>query len=157
MITIRPARFEDSPILFRWRNDPQTRAASGTRDELDWPDHDAWVARALADDHRRLYIAERDDDGSIVPVGMCRFDLSVRGDEAEISINLNPAERGKGLGGAILAAGIAAFRADVRPVNALRATIRPENRASVRLFERSGFERSGGDGEFDYYARAVSA
>ena len=57
----------------------------------------------------------------------------VRGAETEVSINLNPAMRGRGLGRELLAKALAGER------SAVLAMIRPENLASIRLFEGAGF------------------
>ena len=74
-----------------------------------------------------------------------RFD---RGDETEVSINVNPFHRSKGYGYSLLVQATAGVRGDVW------AEIIAENTASRRLFERVGFERQGADeGRLRYLRR----
>jgi len=87
-------------------------------------------------------------------VAVCRFDLTTDG-SAEVSINLNPAYRGKGLSRSVLEAAIATFENEVDDSPELTATIRPANSASIRIFTSAGFTFSGTDdgGEFNHYVR----
>lgn len=133
----RPATMADGEALLAWRNDPATRAAAINTGEVGRNEHFAWLARALADPGRRLLMAE-EEDGAVF--GMLRFD---RRDGAwEVSINLAPSARGRGMGGRVLAKGIACFLAETGPV-LLLATVREENQASRRIFERCGFRLTG--------------
>jgi RimJ/RimL family protein N-acetyltransferase len=135
-ITVRRAREGDSELLFNWRNDPVTRAASLSTAVVDPVEHDRWFRASLADPGRFLYVVVT--TGTIPdPIGMCRFDAGRL--SAEVSINLNPAFRGKGLSGAVLAEAIATFRAEVRSHVTLTAVIRSTNEPSIRLFEGAGF------------------
>jgi L-amino acid N-acyltransferase YncA len=84
---------------------------------------------------------------------MVRFDLADDQKTAEVSINLNPGWRGHGVGEATLLAGLAALRSERGAMPELVAIIRPENTASVRLFERAGFVLARTTGEFAYFRR----
>lgn len=135
---LRPARPDDARDVWVWRNDPLARAMSLNTDEVSWSTHEAWFARAIQDTARRLLIGERDGQ----KVGMVRFDF---GEVTEVSISLDPARRGQGLGFALLEAGVAQTTGD------LYASIREENLASRRIFERAGFmlcSESGGVGRY---------
>lgn len=92
--------------------------------------HAAWFGRSIADPNTRLLIGETPDGKA----GMVRID---RGAETEVSINLNPAFRGRGLSLPLLMAALADETGE------LTAYIRPENRPSLRLFARAGFLRTG--------------
>jgi UDP-2,4-diacetamido-2,4,6-trideoxy-beta-L-altropyranose hydrolase len=96
-VTVRPATAADALAVLAWRNDPHTRAMSRDQDEVDTAAHVAWFAAALADPRRTLLIGEADGEA----IGMVRLD---HGDEPEVSINLNPAHRGRGLSAPLLAA-----------------------------------------------------
>lgn len=139
MVTVRPAGEQDSLDLLAWRNDPVTRAASIDSHPVSRAAHEAWFARVLADPHRVLYIG--DDSGT--SIGMVRFDAAEDGRGAEISINVAPAARGRGLGHELLLAAISRYREAVAP-RMLRARIRPGNAASLRLFRGAGFSTLGG-------------
>lgn len=141
-VSIRRATSEDSSDLFRWRNDPATREASLNQEPVGWEEHERWYASALASADRRIYLAIGELDGATVALGMCRFDRESDGDY-EVSINLDPRARGRGLARGILEASIESLRREVGPVG-LRATIRDVNLPSARTFLAAGFalERS---------------
>jgi RimJ/RimL family protein N-acetyltransferase len=140
MISVRPATVSDAEILFEWRTDLQTRAASVATGELLWQEHAAWLAAALADNRRYLYVAENDSIQPDARVGVCRFDLDLEMTVAEVSINTSPTVRGQGMSKSILEAAMARFQADLGQTP-LTATIRPNNIASIRIFEACGFTR----------------
>jgi RimJ/RimL family protein N-acetyltransferase len=125
---LRRAAAADSLDLWRWRNDPVTRAMSRNAEAVELAGHEAWFRRALADPALTLFIGEV----AAGPVGMVRFD---HGPETEVSINLNPAFRGQGLSHALLMAGLA------KVGGVVYAEIKDENAPSRRLFERAGFRR----------------
>src|SRR5262245_61365913 len=97
-IRLRPARADDSESVWRWRNDPDTRRASRDTDEVSRSDHERWYAAALSDPKRSNLMAEVGGKAC----GVVRFDLEEHA-LAEISINLSPEFRGRGLGQRILA------------------------------------------------------
>ena len=151
MIIIRPATAEDSSDLFTWRNDEQTRFASVSQSKIERADHDVWFTKSLTNGKRRIYIAElAGESNTALSVGMCRFDLEPDLAVAEVSINLNPGFRGRGLAGSVLRAAIERFRVEYSGVR-LEATIRLDNAASDRIFTSSGFSREFADAVFGYY------
>ena len=137
---LRPATADDAMDVWRWRNDPLTRAMSRTQDEIDPASHVAWFERALHDEDRTLLIGEADGE----KVGMVRID---RAEETEVSINVNPAHRSRGYGYALLSQALALASGDVV------AEIREDNLASQRLFERVGFELQTSRDGFRRYRR----
>lgn len=124
---IRRATLDDALDVLIWRNDPLTRAMSRTQDEVEQQAHLAWFSRALDDGASTLLIGE----GGGEKIGMVRFD---HGAATEVSININPLCRGRGLGHELLAEALTWATGD------LWAVIKDENLASRRLFERAGFE-----------------
>ena len=153
-ITIRLAVVEDSPLLYAWRNDPASRAASSSTREVPWNEHEAWLARVLESGDHRLYLAELADPGAgDTAVGTVRFDVRPDGASADVSINLNPDFRGMGLGLPVLSAAIATFDESGDEPLALHAVIRPANDASIRLFAATGFVPAGEDGTMLHFWR----
>lgn len=148
MLRIRRAIESDKRDLWAWRNDPASVAASSSSSAVPWPAHSAWFDSMLGDSSRILYIGELDSGEK---VGMCRFDLDEAGSSAEISINLNPAHRGKKLSPPLLTNSIQAFRKEFGELP-LTATIRADNAASIRLFAAAGFRQTGTDDVFGKYA-----
>lgn len=130
-LRLRPATAGDAEALFDWRNDEATRAVSRDQGPLDWERHVAWLDSVLADLARRLFV------GMIGPraVGVIRFDRT-GADEAEVSLYLDPALHGLGLGEHLLRAGEAAAGAGT-----IAATVLEGNHASQRLFARCGYRQ----------------
>ncbi|GAA5159621.1 GNAT family N-acetyltransferase [Viridibacterium curvum] len=128
-LSLRPATTADAEALLRWRNDPQTRAASHTPDLVPAEQHMSWFATVLADPQRRLWIAELADGQT---VGSIRADWT--GGEYLLSWMLAPEARGKGLGTSLLQAAV-----KMLPGQIMRAEIKDENVASWRMAEAAGF------------------
>jgi RimJ/RimL family protein N-acetyltransferase len=123
----------DSKLIWEWRNDPLTRQMSRTTDPIAWETHAAWYAGTDS----RILMAFVDGE----PAAMLRFDL-IEPDHAEININLKPEVRGKGLGEPILVAGCT-YGFDTLGLVRIRAEVKPENLASIKIFERAGFVPEG--------------
>jgi RimJ/RimL family protein N-acetyltransferase len=145
LVIIR-ATADDSTAIFEWRNDGVTRAASASQEYVPWGDHERWFADILVDPTRFLYVAW--DGGE--RVGLCRFDKDAQVATAEVSINLNPAYRGRGYAARILGAAIERYRADSGTALRLTATIRPENVASLRTFAALGFVAASSEPGLDH-------
>jgi ribosomal protein S18 acetylase RimI-like enzyme len=138
---LRNATEADALDVWAWRQDPLTRAMSRSAEAVELASHMAWFAKALADPARMLLIGEADGE----KVGMVRFD---RGEVTEVSINVNPQHRGRGLGFTLLSEALNRVEGDVW------AEVKDENLASRRLFERAGFELHDAAGGFRRYRRA---
>jgi RimJ/RimL family protein N-acetyltransferase len=133
-IIIRTALQADSERLLAWRNDPVTRAASRNSEVVAIAAHERWLQGVLTAPDRELLVGESSGD----PVGQVRFDR-LGGERWEISVTVAPHARGRGLGRALVAAGVEwlwAARPDARVVEAL---VREGNERSLRVFEGCGF------------------
>ncbi len=132
-VGLRRATMDDAAVLHRWRNDPAVRAVSHVTDDIPWDSHVRWLEASLARDDRHVLVAERRGRA----LGTIRFD--VEGAVATVSIAVEPALQGSGLGPAVLDAGERwLFQHDPR-VQRIRAEIRPGNEASVRAFLAAGY------------------
>jgi RimJ/RimL family protein N-acetyltransferase len=145
-LTIRRAVEADSKDIWQWRNDPTTKANSINSDDVSWENHCVWYQKSLQNPDRFLYIGIDPTDQKI---GMCRFDIS--GDEAEVSINLNPAFRNQKLSEPLLISSIRQFYKSSNIV--LLATIKHFNIASQQCFKKTGFTHISEDSEYKYYQR----
>ena len=143
-VDLRRATMDDAALLHRWRNDPSVRAVSHTTDEIPWEGHVRWLRASLERDDRHVLVAVRRGH----PVGTLRLDVA--GDCATVSIAVDPALHGSGLGPAILDAGERWIHDHDPRAHRLRAEIRPGNEASVRAFLAAGY--LGGP---DTYERAI--
>ena len=141
-VIIRRAAPDDALDVLAWRNDPLSRAMSRTQTLIEEAGHVAWFTKAIEDPHRALLVGELDGR----KIGMVRFDYAK---ETQVSININPVFRGRGLGYELLAGALA-----YAPSGPIVAGIRNENLASRRLFERAGFLVEGAaDGLLRYVRR----
>lgn len=131
VIHIRPARTEDARMLWMWRNNPEVRAASLSTEVIPYESHLVWFTASMADASRDILIAEQDSH----PIGMVRFDTD--GEVADINILLDPQARSRGLAKLVLSDAIAFSSIDS---SRLRATVKAENVASIRLFQALEFQ-----------------
>ena len=123
---------DDAERLLAWRNDPVTREMSVNESEIAPHEHTEWLRKVLDSAEHVLLVAE--EDGG--PVATVRLDrLGAR--EAEVSVTVAPASRGRRLATAVLAQAesVAQERGDVHLV----ARIKPTNHASVRAFKKAGY------------------
>ena len=137
---------EDANLLWRWANDPVTRANAFSRAPIPYAAHLAWLARRLRSEATRIWIFS--DGGP--PVGQVRVDRV--GAAGQIDICVAPEHRGRGYGRAMLTEAVGTMRkewgAAVRP----QAHVLDRNPASLSLFRGCGFrtvgrvERSAGRG-----------
>lgn len=134
-IEVRSVVQADSEGLWNWRNDLETLSNSLSSDRVNWEDHCVWFEKSLNDNNRHIFIGEA--AGSEGPIGMVRFDLGDGGKTSEVSINLNPAWRGRGYSVPLLSKAIQIY-ADIHHC-VLTAQIKPANIPSIKCFERCGF------------------
>jgi len=134
-IQIRRATIDDSQSIFDWRNDKNSRPMFFNEQVITMGDHIKWFESALADTNRKLFIGEIFDE----KIGVCRFDLDKNEFWAEVSINMNPESRGRGLGKIFLLKCIE-YYLESNTYN-LVARIKPKNHASLKVFNNVGFEQ----------------
>jgi spore coat polysaccharide biosynthesis protein SpsF len=132
---------DDADLLLTWANDPTTRSAGFHPDAIDPATHRAWLAARLASSVTRLFIGNDSDD----PIGQVRFEHDEDG-LVEVGVSVAPDARGRGHGRALVETGVAAVLADAgERVRGFVARIRPDNAASIALFEAAGFRAHGPD------------
>lgn len=136
-LSTRPARITDAEMMYRWRNDHATRAVSGNSAEIALPQHTQWLRTALEDSSRMVLIGHVGD----VQVGVVRVDIA--GNEALVSIYLDPGLHGLGLGTALLASGEVAAAQRLPEGATFVADVLNHNPVSRRLFESSGYRFDG--------------
>ncbi|HEX5450784.1 MAG TPA: UDP-2,4-diacetamido-2,4,6-trideoxy-beta-L-altropyranose hydrolase [Candidatus Limnocylindrales bacterium] len=141
-VRIRSAQPSDEDLLWRWANDPQTRANSLTTEAIPLATHRRWFRERLTGPDCILLIGEN----GAGPIGQVRFDLSGR--EATVSISVARGHRGGGIGDVLLASAVRELAAGDR-ADTIRAVVRPGNRASIELFARAGFAASRINGRTD--------
>lgn len=140
-LNIRNASIDDATDIFEWRNDPLSIAMSIKNEEVIFQEHEKWFFKSLKNRNRELFIGVLDDE----KVGICRFDYDVKDQISEVSINLNPLQRGKGLATKLLLKSIVKYRENYN-VN-LKATIKKTNIASMKIFQKCNFHEISSDSD----------
>ncbi len=137
-LRLRPAQLDDSRSLWEWANDPAVRAASFSSALISWESHVAWFAEKLAQGRSLILIAE---DDSPTPCGQIRFDVRADGDW-EVDVTVAATMRGRGLAGRLIRLGIQVLRKEHHDAR-VHAFVKPVNEASLKAFEKAGFNRIG--------------
>jgi sialic acid synthase SpsE/L-amino acid N-acyltransferase YncA len=129
---------EHARLIMDWRNDPVTLSMSYHREPKVWESF--WA------EYRLVYLNESPQPVFLLDngerVGFLRFRRTdhpqgLSGKTIDISINLAPDRRGRGLGGAALAAASTYLLG--HGIDTVCAEVRQENTASYRTFVRAGF------------------
>jgi RimJ/RimL family protein N-acetyltransferase len=130
---IKVADFEDIYDIFEWRNDPLTLAMFINENKVSWKEHEEWFKNMLENSTKKLYIGTIDNQ----KIGICRFDYDKFSTSSEISINMNPLMRGKKISFQFLNEAIKKYK----EINnsTLKATVKRENFASIKIFKKSAF------------------
>jgi len=145
-ITLRSATPEDSRRVWGIRADPAT-AAFSPRFDTAFEASDAWFRRKYfsgADNHCFVLVT-RDEH----VIGYCRYDHDAEAGHYVVSVAVDPAYCGRGLGSRLLSESWAALAPDKKVL----AAIRRDNAASLRLFEKNGYTRVREDADNFYLER----
>jgi len=135
---IRAATFEDSMILFAWRNHESTRAMSMNPSLIKRETHEKWLRETIEGQERHLLVAMV---GGLA-VGAIRFD-DLTPAEVEVSLYLDPELHGLGLGRAMLGAGEKYVSNRKSSGTRIVARVLTSNVASQKLFAAAGFHPIG--------------
>ncbi len=134
---LRKITTEDCDLIFAWANDPLTRRMSFNNTPIPYEDHVSWFRKKLYDNDCYHYILMH--EGS--PAGSLRLERSSR-NIYEISYNIAPEFRGRGLGSLILSLAAEKARQDIPGITGLRGEVKKENTASCRCFLKNGYRET---------------
>jgi UDP-2,4-diacetamido-2,4,6-trideoxy-beta-L-altropyranose hydrolase len=142
-IALRAATMADAEAVWSWRRAVAQRFfRAGETPPL--VDHLEWFARALGDPGRQLLIAVG-AEGEVV--GHLRLDRDPkRAGTAALSILVDPASRGRGIGRAMLLAADGAARA--AGLTRIEAEVHEDNGPSLAAFRAIGYEEEGTSGDY---------
>lgn len=133
-VQLRQARPEDARLVWPWRNAASTRRHFFDPSPVELDDHLRWWSTSLQDTRRALLIGHR----AGLPCGVLRFDFQQSG-SAVVSLYLDPAMTGQGLGRALMIAGMAWLRQNHPGTQTVSAEILAANEASRKMFQSAGF------------------
>ncbi len=132
-LQVRRAAPADAGLYFDWANDPAVRANAIDPAPIQWPGHQVWFERRLADSDAYLYLFA--EAGQYV--GQVRIEFT--GDKGLIDYSVAAERRGQGLGRALLRRALTELRRERPGAWRLRAEVKTTNPASARVFERLDF------------------
>ena len=131
-LQIRKAVLTDVDLLYRWTNDELVRKQSFSTELIPYESHCKWFKKKVKDANSFFFIVEQDAK----EVGLVRFDILDA--VATIGVSIDREFRGRGLGAEIINLGVQSFfRENDLPI---LASIKKVNTASVKSFEKAGFE-----------------
>ena len=138
MIKLHEATMNDAARLYAWRMDPSTAEFSFHGPPTTFKGHCEWLEKKLAQRPQvRIWIAV--DTERTATVGTVR--LERHNDTEEISLIVDPRQRGRGYAYFLIQQGAAQ-----RSVERVVARVKPHNYASLRAFWSLGFRGSDEDG-----------
>ena len=131
-LALRLVSKDDIRLLFEWANDSVTRKNSFNSELIAFENHLNWFEKRIGNPNVCMFILEIDG----VPCGHIRYELDEVGD-AVLSFVVSPFFRGMGIGQKLveLSRGNIIARWNCR----IKAQVLSTNRASSRIFEKTGF------------------
>ena len=124
---------EDSIDVFTWRNDLASRKMSFNSSVISPSEHSTWFSDMLENRDHIGIIGEINDE----KIGVV-FMLISSG-TSKVSINLNPAYRGKGFAASLLRSSILEVQRILPTLQEFTAEIKDKNTASIKIFVQNGF------------------
>jgi len=140
IINLTKAGITDINDIFEWRNHPDIRKNFFNQELLSWEEHEKWFMAKLKDPDATAYMAYYKKE----KIGTIRFESNEYA--IKTSVMLNPLFLGKGLGPRVIKRGVEEYIKEKKPDMQIIAEIKKENVASIKAFEKAGFE----EGHFAY-------
>jgi RimJ/RimL family protein N-acetyltransferase len=140
-LSLREADIKDSELLFNWANEINVRRNSISKEPIIWENHLKWFTNKLNDSESKILILVSEDK----LFGQIRIDLIDRFWNIDYSIDNQ--FRGNGLGKEIVRLLINKFES-----YRFKATVKKENKASIKVFTNLGFRKLQIESaDFDYF------
>lgn len=133
-IYLRDVTYEDKDLLYNWANDEDVRKNSFSTRSISYDEHCIWFDNMMKNESIVQWILQEDEK----PVGQIR--ITINGSEGSIGYSVCVDRRGAGLGKIMLSIAIEKLSEDYPVVKKLVAKVKPENIASLKVFENNGFE-----------------
>jgi len=143
-VIIKKASIDDMIDVYSWRNDPLTRIMNADSSIVVLANHKKWFENSLINPNREMYVGFINK----IKIGVTRFDLNKNQNIAEVSINLNPAMRGKRLSFSLLSNSID-FYLQNKKIK-LIAKVKKKNLKSLSIFKKLKFKKYDENKIFEY-------
>jgi RimJ/RimL family protein N-acetyltransferase len=134
-LIVRNPKASDIEEIFKWRNDLDTIKYSKTRRGVQQIEHSNWFYEITSSPNTIIKVAEIDK----VPVGVIIFSKINDPNNIEISINIAPESRKKGVGSNLILLGEMEL---LKTVNKARivAVVDSRNKKSLKVFQKNNYE-----------------
>ena len=131
----RPARENDFMLLFNWVNDSLVRSMSFNQAPIYLETYKQEFKKTVTQQNSKLLIIEQhDESGKWTPIAQVQIDK-----DGEFTMALTSEMRGQHLAQSVIKTGIGYIRRD-SSIEKLVAHIKSKNIASVKSFEKAGFQ-----------------
>jgi RimJ/RimL family protein N-acetyltransferase len=127
-------------LLYKWANDPETRANSINSDPIIFDVHKNWFNKKINSKKVLFYIYHNENQD----IGQVRFD--VKGDIAIIDYSIAPPFRDKGYGCRMMALAEKEIQDNCPAVKWIQAEVKNENKASQNIFRKLDYTEFRGFG-----------
>lgn len=134
-MVIRNANIDDCKQYFDWVNEETVRLHSFNTELIKWNDHQKWFENKLNSQSSHLYVCEIGSD----IIGQVRFDLV--DNYYNIDYSIDKEFRGKGYAYNMLFAAIQKLKDLTQTSFFLKAEVKRDNFASLRVFEKLEMDR----------------
>lgn len=142
-VLIRPLRFEDASVSWKWRNDPEVWKHTGSRPNIVITEEieKQWVLEKLEEHNSARFAIEVDD----VYVGNIQLTNIVEKETAEYHVFIGDKSYwGKGVA-SLATAQIIRYAKNLLNLQSLYLHVRPENISAIKVYEKSGFVKINDD------------
>ncbi|MEO2127026.1 MAG: GNAT family N-acetyltransferase [Christiangramia sp.] len=137
ILEIKKATKDDLMITFNWATNKEVRRFAYNKNDIAFDEHKRWFLSSINDPNCKYYMFMVNGNAA----GSIRFDI-VKQKLAKINYLLDPSYFGKGLGVKLLDEGIKFLKMECPEIEIVYGYVFPENRASVRIFEKLSFRKS---------------
>jgi RimJ/RimL family protein N-acetyltransferase len=134
-LTFRKAVIADAKIYFDWATEKDVRKYSFNSSDIHWEDHKRWFNEKIADSRFCFFIFQNLNQDLI---GQVRLEW-LNNREVLIGISVSAEFRGFGYGLEMIEKSRHFILTNYKDV-IIHAYIKKENRSSIALFEKAGFE-----------------
>lgn len=134
-VSLRPAHADDAYLVLAWQSQPGMRSYMHNPEIPSAQEHIEWFSKKLVDPATVLNIIEVDNR----PAGVLRLDFDSEPSRWTISILIDTALQGSGIGASALR-----LAKRLLPDGTLLAEVLDGNHASRRAFEKAGFHQEAG-------------
>ncbi len=143
-ITLRPPEPEDIDILYKWENDMELWGLSNTRTPFSRYILSEYIKNSFRDIYETKQLRFIIESTQSKPAGTIDlFDFDPFHLRAGVGILVYaPEERNRGIASDALGA-LTAYATDILGLKQLYANVGEDNAASIRLFEKAGFQKAG--------------